>query len=288
MPRALPPNPDLDQLRNQAKELLKASRARDLPSLLRIEQVLPDRAATARLADAQLVIAREYGFASWPKLKRHVEAIAAWPAVVLEQPTIRAPRETPYRLRIAQLADRILASAADGAIQQVLADLVIPARDGLALRAHLVATGGYTLLVDALLKGVEHPHPRTRFLAAQAMDHFADSRCAAPLRQLLRDPVPRVRWAALHSLSCEECKLTPITTNDDLVELVIELVLSDPSIRVRRVAAYTLGGNCYDRRAVAALEQLLAHATDAVILRSARWALGRQHQLAAGEESATA
>ena len=283
MPRALPSKPNFDQLRNQARDLLKAARARDLQALLRIEQYLPDRSGAAKLADTQLVIAREYGFVSWPKLKRHVEALAARPAVVVEQPSLGSRRETPYRLRIRQLADRITGSAAEGAIQQVLGALVIPARDVLALRAHLFESGGYTLLVDALLKGVDHPHPRTRFLVAQAMDHFADPRCAAPLRELLRDPVPRVRWAALHSLSCEECKLAPIATKDDLVELVIELAIADPSIRVRRAATYTLGGDCYEPRAVAALQTLLGRETDEAILRGARWALGRQQQLAPKE-----
>jgi len=150
------------------------------------------------------------------------------------------------------------------------------------LRDYLVASGGYTQLVDALLANVDHPHPRTRFLVAQAMDHFADERCAAPLRAMLSDAVPRVRWAALHSLSCEACKLAPIAQNDDLVELVIALALHDPSIRVRCVATYTLGGDCHDPRAVAALEQLLAHATDESIRRGARWALSQQLRLAAG------
>src|SRR6476469_1350980 len=100
---------------------------------------------------------------------------------------------------------------------------------------------------------------------------------------MLSDAVPRVRWAALHSFSCEACKLAPIAQEDDLVELVIALALHDPSIRVRCVAIYTLGGECYDPRAAAALEQLLAHATDAAILRGARLALSRQQRLAAGE-----
>ena len=283
MPRALPPNPSLEQLKHQAKDLLRASRALDLQALLRIEQYLPNRSGVATVADAQLVIAREYGFTSWPKLKRHVEALAAQQVVTLEQPRVAPHRESPRKLRIRQLAEHITESAASGAISQVLAALVIPARDLLALRAYLVERGDYTRLVDVLLAGVEHPHPRVRFLVAQAMDHFADARCAAPLRQLLRDPVPRVRWAALHSLSCEACKLAPIAQNDDLVELVIELALHDPSIRVRRVAAYSLGGDCYDPRAVATLQTLLAHATDATILRGARWALGHQERLAAWE-----
>jgi hypothetical protein len=282
MPRALPPNPSLEQLKHQAKDLLRAARDLNLQALLRIEQYLPHRAAAATLADIQLVIAREYGFASWPKLKRHIETLVAQPAVALEQASVMLPRESPYKQRIRQLADRILESAASGAITQVLEYLVIPGRDVLALRDYLVESGGYTRLVGALLANVDHPYPRVRFLVAQAMDHFADARCAAPLRTMLSDAVPRVRWAALHSLSCEACKLAPIAQNDDLVELVIALALHDPSIRVRRVAAYTLGGECYDPRAVAALEQLLAHATDATILRSARWALVQQQRLAAG------
>jgi hypothetical protein len=272
----------LEQLKHQAKDLLKTSRALNLQALLRIEQYLPNRAAVATLADAQLVIAREYGFASWPKLKRQVEALAAQQAAALEQPRVAPRRESPYNLRIRQLADHILEAAASGAIGEVLAALVIPARDVLALREYLVESGGYTRLVDALLANVDHPHPRVRFLVAQAMDHFADDRCAAPLRAMLGDAVPRVRWAALHSLSCEACKLAPIAQGDDLVELVIGLALHDPSIRVRRAATYTLGGECYDPRAVGALEQLLAHATDPAILRGARWALAQQQRLAAG------
>ncbi len=283
MPRALPPNPSLEQLKHQAKDLLKTSRALDLQALLRIEQYLPDRAAVATLADTQLVIAREYGFASWPKLKRQIEALVAQQAVALEQPRIVPRRESLHKLRIRQIAEHITESAASGAISQVLAALVIPARDILALREYLTERGGYTRLVDALLNGVDHPHPRVRFLVAQAMDHFADARCAAPLRAMLRDHVPRVRWAALHSLTCEACKLAPIAQNDDLAELVIELALQDPSIRVRRAATYGLGGDCYDPRAVAALEQLLAHETDETILRGARWALSKQRRLAAGE-----
>jgi HEAT repeat protein len=159
--------------------------------------------------------------------------------------------------------------------------MVIPSRDLMELRAHLVQSGGYALLVDALLQGLEHVSPRVRFGAAQAMDHFADARCAAPLRRCLSDPVPRVRWAALHSLSCEACKLAPIAAGQELVELVIERALADESIRVRRVAAYTLGGSCYDQRAVAALRTLLARETDTALLRNARWALGHQERLAA-------
>lgn len=75
------PNPvshgrlNLEQQRKRAKDLLKALQAGDSQALVRISHWLPPRSAPLRLAEAQLVIAREAGFASWPKLKQHIESI---------------------------------------------------------------------------------------------------------------------------------------------------------------------------------------------------------------------
>lgn len=54
-PRPLPERANLRHLKDQAKDLLKSG-------------------AAASLADAQFKIAHVYGFASWPKLKAHVES----------------------------------------------------------------------------------------------------------------------------------------------------------------------------------------------------------------------
>jgi hypothetical protein len=66
----LPARPDLDQLRHQAKDLLRAARAADPAAVARIRAV----SGRMTLADAQLAVAREYGFASWPQLKAEVAA----------------------------------------------------------------------------------------------------------------------------------------------------------------------------------------------------------------------
>lgn len=58
MSRQLPPRPNLEYLRKEAKDLLE--------TLLRQDQ-------SAKLSDAQHALAREYGFASWPALKASVE-----------------------------------------------------------------------------------------------------------------------------------------------------------------------------------------------------------------------
>ena len=65
----LPARPDLGQLRHQAKDLLHSAKGGDEEALARIRAV-SDRPA---LSSAQLAVAREYGFASWPRLKREVE-----------------------------------------------------------------------------------------------------------------------------------------------------------------------------------------------------------------------
>jgi hypothetical protein len=81
MKRQLPSRPNLDQLKHQARDLLNAHRAGDEEALRRIRESHPRLARLAeadvrsrfKLSGAQLVIAREYGFVSWPKLKEYVE-----------------------------------------------------------------------------------------------------------------------------------------------------------------------------------------------------------------------
>ena len=65
----LPPRPDLDQLRHQAKDLLRAAEQGDARASSRI------RSASGELilAGAQLAVAREYGFSSWARLKIEVD-----------------------------------------------------------------------------------------------------------------------------------------------------------------------------------------------------------------------
>src|SRR5262245_7460115 len=81
-PQSLPPRPNLEHLKNQAKALLRAAHARDGDALTRfaalpalkntpLTEIVP---ADLALHDAQSVIAREYGFSSWNELREEVEA----------------------------------------------------------------------------------------------------------------------------------------------------------------------------------------------------------------------
>jgi ankyrin repeat protein len=97
--RELPAHPDLEQFKKQAKELVRAYKGDEQALQKIIRQYQPEREFTAEefrekiqqrlrrsgraklerdkftLADAQFLIAREYGFESWPRFAKHVEGI---------------------------------------------------------------------------------------------------------------------------------------------------------------------------------------------------------------------
>lgn len=81
--KLLPENPDLRHLRNQARDLIHGHQEGDPAVLQRIREFHPDfrhlsdaqiKATSFRLSAAQLTIAREYMFESWPKLKLAIES----------------------------------------------------------------------------------------------------------------------------------------------------------------------------------------------------------------------
>ncbi len=83
--RELPARPNLEQYKKQAKELQKAYRAADMEAMRRVRRNHPRfrklseaefRSATFALADAQLVIAREHAFESWPKFTVYLQDLS--------------------------------------------------------------------------------------------------------------------------------------------------------------------------------------------------------------------
>lgn len=142
MKRELPARPSLEHLKAQAKDLLEAARHGEAAAQERFRQGLPAArgASAAKLAklalhDAQSLIAREYGFASWSELKSAVEA-AAGPGLPPEQ--LRALLErvanTPPRAEVMEALQRATAAPprAELAAVALPAELpVVPLRDTL-------------------------------------------------------------------------------------------------------------------------------------------------------------
>jgi ankyrin repeat protein len=80
-PLALPAHPNLNWLKNRAKEKLQQLRALQ---------------PAAQLAEAQLAIARDYGFPSWRKLKAHVEAMASAASPAPDRPALAGDSVLPF------------------------------------------------------------------------------------------------------------------------------------------------------------------------------------------------
>jgi ankyrin repeat protein len=91
---ALPPRPSLDQLRRRAKELRDTARSGDPAALARITARTPAaRSGTVTLAAAQLAIAREHGYPSWPQLVAEVRARTAERAQRVEEFLVASIRD---------------------------------------------------------------------------------------------------------------------------------------------------------------------------------------------------
>jgi Ankyrin repeats (many copies)/Ankyrin repeat len=74
--KEFPARPNLEQYRKQAKALSRACALGDAEALERIRQFHPQPSKRPlTLADAQLVIAREHGIDSWPRLAREIERL---------------------------------------------------------------------------------------------------------------------------------------------------------------------------------------------------------------------
>jgi hypothetical protein len=95
----LPERPSIEHLRKQAKALRRDVLAGAADALALVAGHHPSRTRdTFTLDDAQLVIARRYGFASWPRLRREVELLAQ------PRPTVGSP-EDMYRAHLHWASD---------------------------------------------------------------------------------------------------------------------------------------------------------------------------------------
>ncbi len=131
----LPARPSLKQLRKQAKDLLRAWRGGDASAVERARVHKPHLVAPV-LADAQFVLAREYGFDSWPQLLHHVEAL---------RPKGIETFET--------LAANMMAARGDGADAAALFTIA----DARSLVAHKLGFESWQRLAASLTRPADNP-----------------------------------------------------------------------------------------------------------------------------------
>jgi Ankyrin repeat len=192
--RTLPDKPSLVQLRKQAKELLEACRAGEEAAVAEIERFERSRdPANFALADAQRVLARAYGFSSWPELKKHVEGVnfAALLAAADAGDVAAVGRLAKTRrdvinqhtsLRDSSLRRAVLSRNEE--LTRVLMQLGADARVG--VWPHRDVTSAYAIAVDreyseivaAIEREEENRHARTNQEAASTLNAFDALRLA--------------------------------------------------------------------------------------------------------------
>jgi len=103
--RELPENPNLEHLKNEAKSLQQRVRSGDSATVAAVREFHPRLTESApsgltafSRADAQLVIARQYGHPSWPRLRAYVELISRH---------TRAPHRQPIGGPLATMQERV-------------------------------------------------------------------------------------------------------------------------------------------------------------------------------------
>ena len=98
--RHVPVRPNLDQLKHQAKDLLRQIWRGDLAAIAELRKYHPEpvEPGDAKLADAQLALARSYGVASWPREGNRLLDLVDVAARVLT--TAKRAKQQPTRLHL--------------------------------------------------------------------------------------------------------------------------------------------------------------------------------------------
>jgi ankyrin repeat protein len=217
--RRLPSDPNLEQLRNHAKTLQRRVRSGDDAALALAREFHPrlaDAAAPAAFtrADAQLVLARLYGFPSWTKLRRHVELVEQYSRSPHRQP-VGAPIHSEEDLLDEFL--RLACLTYDGSIDshgrwQQARELLAEHPELAAATIHTAAAVGDVAAARALLAddpaqarrpGGPHDWEPLLYLVYSRIDSTAEGHSTLEVAQLLlehgADPNAGYLWEGLTS-----------------------------------------------------------------------------------------
>ena len=99
----LPARPNLEHLRKQAKDLLKAYRAADPAAIVRLHESLPRLSSSAEvhpdltLRGAQRIIAMERGFDSWLDLRNHIESQERYQMIEMKIDSVKTNPQAQMR-----------------------------------------------------------------------------------------------------------------------------------------------------------------------------------------------
>ena len=158
--------------------------------------------------------------------------------------------------------------AADDAA--LIDELAVPHRASAAFKA-LMARG--PAATPAVVRGLTHESADARYHCCRLLDHLLTPDALAPLIGMLDDPDERVRYSALHSLSCDRCKDDVcLPTDGPLLAKAMDLLAADPDAHVRAHALEAVGRSMHaDAKALAAIATAAASDPSPAVRKKARW-----------------
>lgn len=189
MNKKLPPRPNLEQLRKQAKAIQKGHQASNAKVLSEILQHHPQwngksQAELAKakfpLSDAQWVIARQYGFKNWRELKAHVESRQNGET---NEAAVKALRDAAGNGDLHRVKG--LLAVDPGLVNEV-------SSPGMRTALHDAATRGRDDIVEFLLENGADPNIRCEGDSAMPLHFAAENQHLSTIRLLIEhgaDPI---------------------------------------------------------------------------------------------------
>jgi HEAT repeat protein len=149
-------------------------------------------------------------------------------------------------------------------------ELAVPYRASAAYKA-LMARGAAA--TPAVVRGLTHESADARYHCCRLLDHLLTPDALAPLIGMLDDADERVRYSALHSLSCDRCKDDVcLPTDGPLLAKAMALLAADPSAHVRAHAIEAVGRSMHnDADALAAVIRTAEADPSPAVRKKAGW-----------------
>jgi ankyrin repeat protein len=196
--RTLSDRPTLAELQHEAEELLRSHKAREPAAVAEVERLERNSLDhTFALADAQRVLARAYGFPSWPALKNRVEGVSYAALLAAAEAgdgaavrRLAGQRPDPLNPYLAEFRDSTLRRAVlrrHEELTGVLMQLGADARVGVP--PHRDATSAYAIAVDReygeIVATIEREEENRRALLSH--DRSPSSAAVEVLRQAIAE-----------------------------------------------------------------------------------------------------
>ena len=94
--------------------------------------------------------------------------------------------------------------------------------------------------MEALIWGLSHENAVVRRCCLEFLDTHPSDKALPHILRCLDDPVPRVRWHAVHALICDACKPGASYVSGEALSRIQALAADDPNPRVRKQARWGL------------------------------------------------